>query len=457
MKRITKNIVASAVGSLVLLPTLNAQQRPNFVIIVADDMGYGDISVHGNDYIKTPNIDKMASDGMIFTDFHSNGAVSSPTRCALLTGRYQQRAGLENVLLVPKNGENMNVGLQPGEVTFAKVLGDNGYKTALIGKWHLGYLEKYNPLNFGFQKFVGFKSGNVDYQSHRNRYGDVDWWDGLEMNNMPGYTTTLLTDLSEEYIKENKNTPFCLYIAHAAPHSPLQGPKELAVRTEQTPEGDKNSDRPNIDIYKDMVEELDVCVGRILTTLKKYKLEKNTLVVFMSDNGPVKRLGGSAGNYRGGKGDPWEGGHRVPGIFYMPGTIKAGSVCDQTAMTFDLFPTMLDMAKVSYDDSDKKLDGISMLPVFKGEKIGNRSLFWGTGKKNIAVRNGKWKLVRLNHKDGNKFYLFDMSVDPYEKNDLSANNKNMVQKLNGEIVRWSKSVYSEVPDQFAKNKKKVFR
>lgn len=274
MKRITKNIVASAVGSLVLLPTLNAQQRPNFVIIVADDMGYGDISVYGNDYIKTPNIDKMASDGMIFTDFHSNGAVSSPTRCALLTGRYQQRAGLENVLLVPKNGENMNVGLQPGEVTFAKVLGDNGYKTALIGKWHLGYLEKYNPLNFGFQKFVGFKSGNVDYQSHRNRYGDVDWWDGLEMNNMPGYTTTLLTDLSEEYIKENKNTPFCLYIAHAAPHSPLQGPKELAVRTEQTPEGDKNSDRPNIDIYKDMVEELDVCVGRILTTLKKYKLEK---------------------------------------------------------------------------------------------------------------------------------------------------------------------------------------
>lgn len=175
----------------------------------------------------------------------------------------------------------------------------------------------------------------------------------------------------------------------------------------------------------------------------------------MSDNGPVKRLGGSAGNYRGGKGDPWEGGHRVPGIFYMPGTIKAGSICDQTAMTFDLFPTMLDMAKVSYDDSDKKLDGISLLPVFKGEKIENRSLFWGTGKKNIAVRNGKWKLVRLHHKDGNKFYLFDMSVDPYEKNDLSANNKNIVQKLNGEIVRWSKSVYSEVPDQFAKNKKKV--
>ena len=185
---------------------------------------------------------------------HMSGSafLHPPTRCGLLTGRYQQRAGLERVLLVPRNDKDKEVGLPSEEITFAKVMGDNGYRTALIGKWHLGYLQKHHPMNFGFQKFVGFKSGNVDYQSHRNRYGDMDWWDGLEVKDMPGYTTTLLTTLSEDYIKENKDKPFCLYIAHAAPHSPMQGPHEKAIRTEATPEGDKNSDRSNKEIYKDM-------------------------------------------------------------------------------------------------------------------------------------------------------------------------------------------------------------
>lgn len=392
----------------------------------------------------------MARKGMMFTDFHSNGSVSSPTRCGLLTGRYQQRAGLERVLLVPRNDKDKEVGLPSEEITFAKVLGDNGYRTALIGKWHLGYLQKHHPMNFGFQKFVGFKSGNVDYQSHRNRYGDMDWWDGLEVKDMPGYTTTLLTTLSEDYIKENKDKPFCLYIAHAAPHSPMQGPHEKAIRTEATPEGDKNSDRSNKEIYKDMVEELDWSVGRILETLKKYKLDENTFVVFFSDNGPVINNGGSAGGYKGAKGSPWEGGHRVPGICYMPGTIKEGTTCEQTVMSFDLFPTMLDMADIHYNDSKKKLDGTSLVPLFKGENLAPRLLFWGNGNKTISVRDGKWKLVRYNQKGDITLHLFDLNNDPYEKNNLSKQEPELVERLDKEITRWAESVYSEVPDQFAR-------
>lgn len=453
MEKQSKHLLAAACTVALLTPSqIKAQKQPNFIIIVADDMGYGDAGIYGNTYIKTPNIDRMAQQGMMFTDFHSNGSVSSPTRCGLLTGRYQQRAGLEKVLLVPREGEDMEVGMPSDAITFAKVLSDNGYQTALIGKWHLGYLPKHHPMNFGFQKFIGFKSGNVDYQSHRNRYGDTDWWDGLEVKDMPGYTTSLLTTLSENYIKENKDRPFCLYMAHAAPHSPLQGPKESAIRTETNPEGDKNSDRPNADIYKDMVEELDKSVGDIQAILKKYHLEENTFVVFFSDNGPVIKYGGSSGGFRGAKGDPWEGGHRVPGICYMPGTVKAGMVCDQTVMSFDLFPTMLDMAHISYNDSGKKLDGTSLVPLFKGQRLADRLLFWGNGNRTISVRDHQWKLVRLHKKGQNTLHLFDLSKDPYEKDDLSEKNPKVVERLDKEITKWAKSVYSETPDQFAKKR-----
>lgn len=451
MKNQSKHLLVATYALTLLSSTqMKAQKQPNFIIIVADDMGYGDVGIYGNTYIKTPNIDKMAQQGMMFTDFHSNGSVSSPTRCGLLTGRYQQRAGLEKVLLVPRDGQDMEVGLPSDAVTFSKVLGDNGYQTALIGKWHLGYLQKHHPMNFGFQKFIGFKSGNVDYQSHRNRYGDMDWWDGLEVKNMPGYTTSLLTTLSENYIKENKDRPFCLYMAHAAPHSPMQGPKESAIRTETNPEGDKSSGRPNKEIYKDMVEELDKSVGDIQNILKKYNLEENTLVVFFSDNGPVIEYGGSAGGYKGAKGTPWEGGHRVPGICYMPGTVKAGSVCEQAVMSFDLFPTMLEMAHISYDDSRKKLDGTSLVPLFKGNELSQRLLFWGNGNKTISVRDGKWKLVRFHKKGEIALHLFDLDKDPYEKTNLSAQEPERVKRLDEEITRWAKSVYSEVPDQFAR-------
>lgn len=445
-------LVASAAMLVSPLQTM-AKKQPNFVIIVADDMGYGDVQIYGNKYIKTPNIDMMARKGMLFPDFHSNGSVSSPTRCALMTGRYQQRAGLENVILVPKDMDAYEIGLQPKEVTFADVLGKNGYKTALIGKWHLGYKEKYNPLNHGFQKFIGFKSGNVDYQSHRNRYGDLDWWDGLESHNMPGYTTSLLTSLSKDYIKENKDKPFCLCITHAAPHSPLQGPSDAAIRDGHKT-GDVAPGRSKKEIYKDMVEELDKGVGEVLQTIKECGIEENTFVIFFSDNGPVTNYGGSSGDFRGEKGQIWEGGHRVPGICYMPGTIKEGSICKQPVMGFDVFPTMLDMANIKYDDSKRKLDGVSLLPLLIGKEISPRPLFWEIGKGNAAVRDDKWKLVREKNEDGGAeiYYLFDLEKDPSEKVNLCKSEKEIVKEMNEKLIQWEKSVYSDTPDQFPKRK-----
>lgn len=421
-------------GNPVELPV--NKDHPNFVIILADDMGYSDVGAFGSKDIHTPNIDKMVSEGMKFTDFHSNGAVSSPTRCALLTGRYQQRAGVENVLLVNDALDKIKGGLPTNEITFADILRKNGYSTALIGKWHLGYKEENNPLNFGFEKYIGFKSGNVDYHSHLNRRGDLDWWDGLELKNMPGYTTSLLTDLSCDYIVENKDRPFCLYIAHAAPHSPLQGPSDGPVR-EDASNAEKSSGRSNFDIYREMVEELDAGVGKVLRTLDKYGLTKNTLVIFTSDNGPVIEYGGSAGQFKGEKGTVWEGGHRVPCVIRMPETIKPGRVCDIPLMSFDLFPTILEMAGVNYDDAGKKLDGVSFVNVLRDGNIKERILFWGIGNDRYAVRQGNWKMVC----SGKEKSLYNLESDPEESVDVSSKNPAIVQNLSQQLEVWKKSVY----------------
>jgi arylsulfatase A-like enzyme len=436
--------LTAAALSAILLPDSLAARRPNFVIILADDMGYGDLRPYGNTLIETPNLDRMAERGMLFTDFHSNGAVSTPTRCALLTGRYQQRAGLEGVILVSGPMKNIRGGLMPDEVTFAKVLSDNGYNTALFGKWHLGYQPATGPGNFGFRNFNGFKSGNVDYHSHRNRSGEPDWWHDAELKNIEGYTTSLLGDLSCRFIRDNRNDPFCLYIAHGAPHSPLQGPGDPAVRDGESRE--KAPRRAKETIYKDMIEELDKSVGRVLQCLCDCGLEENTLVVFFSDNGPVTGNGGSAGGLRGEKGSPWEGGHREPAIFHMPGSIEPGTVCDVTAMGFDLFPTMMQMASIEYNDRAKPLDGVSIAPLLQGRGIESRTLFWGTGDNNFAVRDGDWKLVRT----GDESMLFDLASDRNEQRDLAARNPGKSEELNKKLEKWKKSVYGEVPDQLKK-------
>ena len=429
-----------------------ANTKPNFIIIMADDLGYSDIGCFGNTDVKTPNLDRMAAEGLLFTDYHSNGAVSTPTRAALLTGRYQQRAGLEGVILeIP---EHKNVGLQPQEVTFANVLKNNGYKTAIIGKWHLGSLEKYNPLNHGFDKFVGFKTGNVDYQSHIDRKADLDWWDGLENKDMPGYSTELITSKSIDFITENKNKPFCLYVAHAAPHNPCQAPTDPAFRKlgvtnplQRTPKdySVKNS-------RKAMIEYMDKGIGETFTRLKKLGLNNRTLVIFMSDNGPLSREGGSATPLRGGKNTLFEGGHRVPCIMYMPGTITGGNVSNQTVIGMDLFPTMLEMAGIKYNPKNRPLDGVSLLPIIKGKKIAERTLFWKRGS-DYAVRDGFWKLVIT----GKQVLLFDLSKDISETNNLAVSNPEVVKSLETKLQIWKQDVESGFPEQLNLNDSNTVR
>lgn len=429
-----------------------SDNRPNFILIMADDLGYGDLGCYGNSDIKTPHLDQLAREGLLLTNMHSNGSLSTPTRAALLTGRYQQRAGLEGVLLenIP---EHNSCGLKSDQTTFANVLGENGYSTALIGKWHLGKNRTYNPLHRGFNTFVGFKAGNIDYRSHVNGSSDIDWWDGLELKNLTGYTTELITQKSIEFIRSNQNRPFCLYIAHACPHSPIQAPQDSTYWRPGQKKGRQivPQDRPTKEAYRQMIENMDQGIGELLTTLRSLGLEKKTFLFFTSDNGPVARNGGSSGLMRDGKSSMFEGGHRVPGIAYMPGTIAPGSRSDETILSFDLFPTMLELAGIK-KPLLKKLDGKSILPVLKGKHLDKRTLFWSLGG-NKAVREGDWKLVIQRSKRGKKgvfandTLLFDLSKDLSERNNLAHQNSKLTEQLIQKLSRWEKEVTCETPEQ----------
>jgi arylsulfatase A-like enzyme len=428
--------------------------RPNFVIIIADDLGYGDLSCFGSTAIKTPNLDRMAAEGMMLTDFHSNGMVSTPTRAALMTGRYQQRAGLEGVILqdIP---EHQTAGLQKNEITFANVLSDNGYDTALYGKWHLGSLPQYHPYNFGFKHYKGYIDGNVDYYSHINSHGELNWWNGDKIEDDEGYTTTLINNYAVDYIHKAGEQPFCLVVTHECPHGPLQAPGDPVIRTEvaKRPYGTSTVGRDKADTYKGMVEEMDRGIGEILSAIRERGLEENTLIVFLSDNGPAHGNGGSAGELRGGKSDPFEGGHRVSCIAKMKGIIESGSVCEYTAIGMDLFPTMLDMANIEYDDFAKPLDGVSIYPLLLGKEIAPRSLFWMMGPKK-AMREGNWKYVYEAKKLKNgaiteQTYLFNLSKDISEHNNLAEEYPQRVEQMKAALASWQTEVRGEVPEQLA--------
>lgn len=436
-------------SAAVVLPSVAAEGvRPNFIIIMSDDMGYGDISCFGNETIHTPNLDRMAAEGMLLTDYHSNGTVSSPTRCALLTGRYQQRAGLDGVLLVG-NGKHRKGGLQPDEVTFAEVLSENGYSTALFGKWHVGYLPQFGPMAHGFKYFSGFLAGNVDYKAFVNNEGEYDWWEQDRNVPMEGYLTDVINQKGEEYIEQHKDTPFCLYLAHGCPHSPYQGPDAPSFRIVGEKglfESGKTGEERDL-TYRDMIESLDRGIGAIFDKLRETGLDDRTFVVFVSDNGPVGP--GSSGGYRGRKGEVFEGGHRVPGILWMPGVIDAGTRCSVPVMSMDFFPTMLDMAGIYYDDTARPLDGISLCPLMNEEAMPERPLFWRSGNAK-AVRQGNWKYIEIRRTGSDRrtdTYLFDLSSDPFEQNNLVKEFPENAKRLQAILVNWEEDVMSETPDQ----------
>lgn len=419
--------------------------KPNLVIIMADDLGYGDISPF-NGWIRTPHLEQLAKYGMKLTDFHSSGAVCSPTRAGLLTGRYQQRAGIPGVVYAdPKRPVHYH-GLQSTEITFAEQLKTVGYATGMFGKWHLGYYPKYNPTKQGFDTFHGYVSGNIDFFSHVDQAGNFDWWQQATKKDEKGYVTHLITKHAVQFIEENKGKPFCLYLPHEAPHYPYQGPNDKPLRTigkPRTPNELKMSPQQRKRAYREMVKEMDKSIGQVMDTLKKHKLEKDTFILFFSDNGATSL--GSNGKLRGTKGTIWEGGHRVPAIACWPGRIKASTTNDSLTISLDVMPTLLALANVQ-PPKNHSFDGRDLSPIlFDGETIKNRKLFWQHGK-GIAMRDGQWKLT-INGKGMKKPGLFNLANDIAEKNNLAESQPERVKRMRAEIKKWQKDVSETATSQ----------
>lgn len=423
--------LVSGCGSAAANRDAGKDGRPNIILIMADDLGYGEVGCFGSTRIKTPNIDALAAGGMRLTDYHSNGAVCSPTRAALLTGRYQQRCGIEEVVFA--KGPSRETGMPLAETTFAEVLKGKGYVAGIFGKWHLGYNVEFNPARQGFDEFRGYVSGNVDYHSHFDGAGIEDWWKDLEKVPEEGYVTDLITRHGIHFIERHKGEPFCLYLPHEAPHYPYQGRDDPVERLGGAKIGEKTKRQDIPRAYKEMVEAMDEGIGRVVEMVKHLGLERKTFIFFCSDNGATKD--GSNGPLNGFKASLWEGGHRVPAIAYWPGKIKAGSTCGQTVLGMDLFPTMVSIAGTKLPVG-LDLDGVDLSGVlFEGKSLPERTVFWRY-RNQKAVRKGPWKLLV----QASNTRLFNLDEDLGEKKDLAGDKPDMVKVLQNELVAWEQGL-----------------
>ena len=421
-----------------------ATQRPNIVLIVADDLGYGDLGCYGSSVNRTPHIDRLAATGLRFTDFHSNGPMCTPTRAAMLTGLYQQRFGKE--FDGPLSGKtSRDHGLPLEAVTVAEVLKPRGYASACFGKWHLGYIPPWLPIGQGFDVFRGLGSGDGDHHTHIDRSGREDWWHDNEIAMEEGYTADLLTRYSVDFIEQHRNAPFFLYVPHLAIHFPWQGPDDPPHREKGKDYWDDKwgiiPDPANVAPHiKAMVESVDDSVGGIVGTLERLGLKDQTLVVFTSDNGgyltygPKYRNISSNGPLRAQKGSVYEGGHRVPAIFYWPGKIASG-VTEETAISVDLLPTFAAIAGA--DTAGSGFDGVDLSPIlFHGKSLPPRDLFWRMQSKK-ALRRGPWKMVEV--KPG-RVELYNLKNDLGEQDDLAGERAELVRELRTAWGQWERDV-----------------
>lgn len=415
----------------------------NFILIMADDMGYGDLSCYGNKAYQTPYLDLMAAEGLRFTDFHSSGPVCSPTRAGLMTGRYQQRSGIPGVINAAFNA-NRHHGLQHSEVTLPELLREKGYRTAMFGKWHLGYREKFNPVHQGFEKFRGYVSGNIDYHSHIDRMGVFDWWNNNVLEDETGYSTQLITDHALDYIEQHQRDPFFLYLAYEAPHDPYQGPGDPPIRVEGEVLSNHYEDGRISRAYREMVQTMDEGIGRILAKLKSLSIDRRTLVFFLSDNGANKN--GQNGGLKGFKGSLWEGGHRVPAIAWWPTVIPPNCFCDDLSISLDVMPTFLDISGVTLPDGHI-LDGQSLQPAFLKGSLPDRmrKLFWSYSSQ-LAMREGPWKLWLDSRKDASA-QLFHLDEDIAEKNNLVLDQGLKFERMKADLKIWYEQVTQHVTGQ----------
>lgn len=385
------------------MPSLGAyadeDRRPNLIVIMVDDMGYAGLSCFGNPYFKTPELDRLAAEGIRFTDFHSSGAVCSPTRAGLLTGRYQQRAGIEAVIHPRSDHPEHRKGLQLSETTFAEILKQAGYKTGIVGKWHQGYPKNtadYHPQEHGFDEFHGYHSGNIDFVSHVGDHNKHDWWHGRKETHEAGYATDLINQYADQFIRRHGegNAPFCLYVSHLAIHNPIQVRGDPIRRTEEAWTRwryREHSEAEQIEKLEGMTLPIDEGIGMLRKTLDDLGIAENTFVLFFSDNGGTREIPSSHPQFRGTKGSLYEGGHRVPAIAWWPGQIEGGTSWSEPLMSIDVMPTLLSLAGVETRSSS--LDGVDFSPVFlQGQSLTERPLYWAylsnAGKRSEAIRLG---------------------------------------------------------------------
>ena len=448
-----------AVLALLVLPTLLAAEDrpPNVVIVYCDDMGYADIGPFGAE-VETPHLDRMAAEGRAFTSFYSAQAVCSASRAALMTGCYPNRVGILGAL-----GPSSKIGINPAETTIAELLKPLGYATAVYGKWHLGDEPEFRPTEHGFDEYFGLPYSNDMWPLHpeivklpedavqrKRRYPDLPLWAGSRAEGhkiaIPRVTpddqknlTTWYTEHAVDFIDRNHDKPFFVYLPHSMPHVPIFA-------------SDKFAGKSGHGLYGDVMQEIDWSVGQVLDSLRRHGIDKNTLVLFSSDNGPWLSYGnhaGSAGPFREGKGTAWDGGHRVPTIAWWPETIPAGTECDELCGTIDVLPTIAALTGAKLPE--RKIDGLDVTSLLTGDEgaASPREAFyfyWSTGLH--AVRSGDWKLHFPHNyrsldgqpggKDGmpakytNKetgLALFNLSDDIGETQNVADKHPNVVKRL----------------------------
>ena len=440
------------VAALALLATawLSAQpaapRRPNVVLIVADDLGYGDLGSYGASDVRTPHLDRLARDGVRLTDFYANAPVCTPTRAALITGRYQQRVMLERPLETAATANGLERGLPASGGSLPQLLQNAGYTTGLIGKWHLGFKPEFRPSRHGFAYFWGYLAGYIDWYTHVRGDGEPDLWENDRPAAVDGYFDREAASRAVKFIDDHAQRPFFVEVALGAPHWPFQSPHHRSVAVRK-PQGSSwtmfqepaDPNPPTRKDYVEIVEAADANIGRILAALDRQRLAERTLVIFVSDNGGEWLSRNAPFFHR--KDTLWEGGIRVPAILRWPGTLPAGRTSTQVAITMDLTQTILRAAGV--DAKEARLEGLDLLPLLSGATPAvERTLYWRlviNSRQQRAVRSGDWKVLV----DGPQQMLFDLKRDPAERNDLAAERPDLVRRLKGQIEAWEKDVDAE--------------
>jgi arylsulfatase A-like enzyme len=445
LRRTATGMVTLALGTTGTDATPSAKP-PNIVFILADDLGFADVACYGRPDVRTPNVDHLAARGVRFLQAYANSAVCTATRVGLITGRYQYRLriGLEEPL-----AGNTDVGLEPSHPTLPSLLRKAGYGTTLVGKWHLGALPKFGPLQSGYDQFYGFRGGAVDYYSHASPTGKDDLWDQDVPIQQAGYLTELLGGRAVEVVNRyaRSRQPFMLSLHFSAPHWPWEAPGDQAEseRLRAAPGALRNFDGGSQKTYQGMIEAMDLQIGRVLQALHARGLINDTIVIFTSDNGGERFS--DTWPFTGKKTELLEGGLRIPAVISWPARIPRGRTTDQVAISMDWLPTLLAAAGTA-PDSAHPTDGMNLLPVLTHSAPPvPRKLYWRyQGNAQRALRDGDLTFLKIR----DHTFLFDVVADPLERANLKRRRPDDYRRLEREWLDWNATMLPEIKDSFTR-------